>query len=67
MVWALVVREGAEGPPFAEAIVEIDPPMHPLFVVDALDSGFTISAGEPPQTTAAVYVRDHPGVGGSTV
>jgi hypothetical protein len=57
MVWAFVVREAAEGPPFAEAIVEIDPALHALFVADVLDSGFTIAAGEPPETSAAVHVH----------
>ncbi|MFJ7250327.1 hypothetical protein ACIQWA_37610 [Kitasatospora sp. NPDC098652] len=58
MVWALAVREVAQGPPFAELIVEVGPDLYPELVEAALDSGFTLAAGEPPDTSAVVEVDD---------
>lgn len=57
MVWALAVRETADGPPFAEVIVEVGPALHGELVENLVDSGFTLAAGEPPDTTAVVEVR----------
>ncbi|GAA0703088.1 hypothetical protein GCM10010193_67410 [Kitasatospora atroaurantiaca] len=58
MVWALVVREEDEGSPFAEAIVEVGPALFDSLIEDATDSGFALAAGEPPDTTASLQVRD---------
>ncbi|MEV6979144.1 hypothetical protein [Kitasatospora sp. NPDC093806] len=57
MVWALAVREAADGPPFAEVIVEIGPRLYRDFAEAALDSGFVLAAGPVPATTAVVQVR----------
>ncbi|MGW6917619.1 hypothetical protein ACWGB8_27875 [Kitasatospora sp. NPDC054939] len=56
MVWALAVRETAEGVPLAEVIVEVGPVLHGELVEHAVDSGFVLAAGEPPETTAVVEV-----------
>ncbi|MEU6236589.1 hypothetical protein [Kitasatospora sp. NPDC047058] len=53
MVWAFAVREVAGGP-LAEAIVEVGARLHGELVVDAVDSGFVLAAGEPPATTGVV-------------
>ncbi|MFJ9446254.1 hypothetical protein ACIRRH_31005 [Kitasatospora sp. NPDC101235] len=58
MVWALVVREAAQGPPFAELIVEVGADLYPELVEAAVDSGFTLAAGEPPDTSGVVEVGD---------
>ncbi|MEV0531893.1 hypothetical protein [Kitasatospora sp. NPDC050463] len=57
MVWALAVRETADGPPLAEVIVEVGPALHGELVENLVDSGFTLAAGEPPDTTGVVEVR----------
>jgi hypothetical protein len=57
MVWAFVVQEATDGSLLAEAIVQVDEASHDLLLEDAYDSGFTITAGDPPQTTAVVHVR----------
>ncbi|MFJ9846260.1 hypothetical protein ACIRYZ_38640 [Kitasatospora sp. NPDC101155] len=58
MVWALVVREAAQGPPFAELIVEVGADLYTDLVEAALDSGFTLAAGAPPDTSGAVEVGE---------
>ncbi|TYC76494.1 hypothetical protein [Streptomyces sp. CB01881] len=55
MVWAFAVRESA-GVLVAEAIVEVGARLHGELVVDAVDSGFVLAAGEPPATTGVVEV-----------
>ncbi|MFG3053453.1 hypothetical protein ACGFZP_21235 [Kitasatospora sp. NPDC048239] len=54
MVWALAVRSTESGPPYAEVIVEVGPRLHGDLLSDLVDSGFTIAAGEPPDTTGVV-------------
>ncbi|MFH8387276.1 hypothetical protein ACH4E7_41280 [Kitasatospora sp. NPDC018058] len=58
MVWALAVHEAAQGPPFAELIVEVGADLYTDLVEAAVDSGFTLAAGEPPDTSGAVEVGD---------
>lgn len=58
MVWALGVREAAKGPPFAELIVEVGAELHAGLVGAAVDSGFVLAAGEPPETSGVVEVGD---------
>ncbi|WP_030234867.1 hypothetical protein [Streptomyces sp. NRRL S-350] len=58
MVWALAVREAEQGPPVAELIVEVGAELHTELVEAAVDSGFTVAAGEPPQTTGTIEVTD---------
>ncbi|MFF2147004.1 hypothetical protein [Kitasatospora sp. NPDC058190] len=41
----------------AEAIVEFATDWYPVFVADALDSGLALAAGQPPPTTAVVYLQ----------
>ncbi|MER8185852.1 hypothetical protein [Kitasatospora sp. NPDC094015] len=55
--WVFVVREAAFGPPFAEALLEVGPPLYEQLAGDAVDSGFVLAAGEPPATTAEVRLR----------
>ncbi|MFJ8622054.1 hypothetical protein ACIRD3_04335 [Kitasatospora sp. NPDC093550] len=54
----MTVQEPAQGPPLAELIVEVGPDLHGALVEGAVDSGFTLAAGEPPATTATVAVGD---------
>ncbi|MET8630023.1 hypothetical protein ABZW30_40950 [Kitasatospora sp. NPDC004669] len=56
MVWALAVREVAEGSRFAELIVEVGAELHADLVEAAVDSGFVLAAGEPPATSGVVEV-----------
>ncbi|GHF88562.1 hypothetical protein GCM10018790_77490 [Kitasatospora xanthocidica] len=56
VVWALAVREMRQGPPVAELIVEVGAGLHADLVGAAVDSGFTVAAGEPPETSGAVEV-----------
>ncbi|MFG3223755.1 hypothetical protein ACGF07_03070 [Kitasatospora sp. NPDC048194] len=58
MVWALAVREAAQGPPLAELIVEVGDDLYAEFVEAAVDSGFTLAAGEPSVTSGAVEVGE---------
>ncbi|MEU9042887.1 MULTISPECIES: hypothetical protein [unclassified Kitasatospora] len=58
VVWALVVREAAQGPPVAELIVQVGAALHTDLVEAAVDSGFVVAAGEPPPTSGAVEVAD---------
>ncbi|MGW3042719.1 hypothetical protein ACWC9T_22365 [Kitasatospora sp. NPDC001159] len=58
MVWALAVHEAAQGPPFAELIMEVGADLYTDLVEAAVDSGFTLAAGEPPDTSGAVEVGD---------
>ncbi|WP_354643753.1 hypothetical protein [Kitasatospora camelliae] len=57
MVWAFVVHGVPVGPPVAEAVLEVDGSVHAMLAEDAQDSGFTLAAGDPPETTAVVRVR----------
>ncbi|MFJ9612146.1 hypothetical protein ACIRS1_38015 [Kitasatospora sp. NPDC101176] len=52
----MAVREAADGLPFAEVLVEVGPALHGELVEAAVDSGFVIAAGEPPDTTGLVEV-----------
>ncbi|MER7579623.1 hypothetical protein [Kitasatospora sp. NPDC097691] len=58
VVWALVVRHVAQGPPVAELIVQVGADLHTELVEAAVDSGFVVAAGEPPETTGAIEVAD---------
>ncbi|MGW2376989.1 MULTISPECIES: hypothetical protein [Kitasatospora] len=58
VVWALAVRQAAQGPPVAELIVEVGANLHADLVEAAVDSGFTVAAGEPPATTGLIEVAD---------
>ncbi|MER7766748.1 hypothetical protein [Kitasatospora sp. NPDC096140] len=58
VVWALVVRHVAQGPPVAELIVQVGTDLHTELVEAAIDSGFVVAAGEPPVTTGAIEVAD---------
>lgn len=58
LLWAFVIRESApQSPPVAEAILEIGPSQHAQLLEDAMASGFTLAAGDPPPTTAEVHVH----------
>ncbi|MFI8084520.1 hypothetical protein ACIF6L_27430 [Kitasatospora sp. NPDC086009] len=57
MVWALAIRETADGPPLAEVIVEVGAALHGELVENLVDSGFTLAAGDPPDTTGVLEVR----------
>ncbi|MEU9047349.1 MULTISPECIES: hypothetical protein [unclassified Kitasatospora] len=50
------VQGPAQGPPLAELIVEVGPALHGALVEGAVGSGFTLAAGEPPDTTATIAV-----------
>jgi len=52
-----VVREAVFGPPFAEALMEVGSPLYEELASDAVDSGFVVAVGEPPEVTAEVRVR----------
>ncbi|MQS16432.1 hypothetical protein F7Q99_30620 [Streptomyces kaniharaensis] len=56
VVWALSVREAAEGQPVAELIVEVGARFHSDLLANAVDSGFVVAAGEPPATSGVVEV-----------
>ncbi|MGW2248580.1 hypothetical protein ACWCXH_00035 [Kitasatospora sp. NPDC001660] len=56
VVWALAVREVADGPPLAEVVVEVGVGLHADLMANAVDSGFVLAAGEPPATSGAVEV-----------
>ncbi|MEU8927312.1 hypothetical protein AB0D10_41410 [Kitasatospora sp. NPDC048545] len=56
VVWALAVREAAQGPPVAELVVGVGADLHAELVEAAVDSGFVVAAGEPPATTGAIEV-----------
>ncbi|MFJ9448311.1 hypothetical protein ACIRRH_41845 [Kitasatospora sp. NPDC101235] len=58
MVWALAVHEAAQGPPFAELIVEVGADLYTDLVEAAVDSGFTLAVGEPADTSGAVEIGD---------
>ncbi|MEV7597215.1 hypothetical protein AB0O91_07450 [Kitasatospora sp. NPDC089797] len=58
VVWAMAVREAAQGPPVAELIVEVGESLHAELVEAAVDSGFTVAAGEAPPTTGMIEVAD---------
>lgn len=56
MVWALAVREAADGPPLAEVVVEVGPGLHADLLANAVESGFVLAAGEPPATSGIVEI-----------
>ncbi|MGA5823496.1 hypothetical protein ACPC54_37235 [Kitasatospora sp. NPDC094028] len=56
VVWALAVREAAQGPPFAEMIVEVGEDLYTDLVEAAAESGFTLAAGQPPDTSGVIEV-----------
>ncbi len=56
VVWAMAVREAVQGPPIAELIVEVGANLHADLFEAAVDSGFTVAAGEPPATTGVIEV-----------
>ncbi|RKT09309.1 hypothetical protein BX285_6395 [Streptomyces sp. 1114.5] len=58
MVWALAVHQVDQGRSFAELIVEVGSDLYPDLMEAALDSGFTLAAGEPPDTSGAVEVGE---------
>ncbi|MEE1783501.1 hypothetical protein PUR71_11365 [Streptomyces sp. SP17BM10] len=56
VVWALAVREAADGPPLAEVVVEVGAGLHADLLANAVESGFVLAAGEPPATSGVVEV-----------
>ncbi|MFD9124808.1 hypothetical protein [Kitasatospora sp. NPDC059571] len=50
-VWALTVDEDSPGAPVAEVYVEVGRRWHGDLLADAIDSGFHLAVGEPPDST----------------